>query len=557
MRQSFRFSPAITIGAMILSTIMLVAAHWQWSRYKYKIQLLESFRLNSISTPLVFPPVQNADRILENPDAFREKKMKVSGIYDYEHQVIVTNREGQIGRGVGPGHYLLTPLRLNGGSGPAILVNRGFIPFEDREPSTWAKYNFSPAGESTEIQAVLAPAVTQAAFGPRNPKGDGFQHLWFFEEVSAMAKQLPYPVLENVYLQLLGGPPRGEFPREAVRIQVPPTTHFGYTIEWILLAIATWALAFFFQTYSWRRNAPPRPEINLHGAALVLGLFAAILGTAQTGVAVEKPELLENEVGIIQHLGAQVNLDLPFQDTSGKTRTLRELAIPGKPFIIVPVYFGCPRLCTLTFEGLTKLLNQLKLRLGQDFSLIVFSINPEETPEMASEKAKKVYEKLKIPDVTLSDANFAFLVGKQESIQPLTNQLGFKYEKDGMDFAHSPGMMLVTPEGKISRYFLGVDYPESDVRYSLVEASNGQIGGLAEQIFLYCFRFDPTKGKYTPAAWRLMRVVCGLAAVLLAGFLAVLWRNEYSRKEVQNAESQITDIRDHANDHTSSAADRQ
>lgn len=534
MRQSFRFSPTITIVAMILSTIMLVASYWQWTRYKYKIGLLESLRVNSISTPILFPPVANESRSLENSKQLQEKKIEVQGIYDYEHQVIVTNREGQIGRGVGPGHLLLTPLLLNEGRGPAVLVSRGFIPFEDREPAKWGKYSFTKPGEISKIQAVLAPAISPSRFAPQNPKGSGpegttFIKIWFYEEISAMAKQLPYPVLENIYLQLLGGPPQGEFPREAVKIQVPPTTHFGYTIEWFFLAIATWALAFFFQCYSWKGNRLP-PPISTALHSFVLAFFLGLLFSSDAH-AIEDPGKMETEIGIIQHLGAQVDLNLPFQDNQGKIRPLREFLKPGRPSIIVPVYFGCPRLCTLTFEGLTKYLNQSKLSLEKDFNLLVFSINPDETPEMAVEKAKSVYSKLKIPN--LSAEVFPFVVGKQESIVPLTNQLGFIYERDGMDYAHSPGIMLLTPDGKISRYFLGVDYPESELRYSLVEASNGQIGGLAEQIFLYCFRFDPTKGKYTPAAWRLMRVVCGLAAVLLAGFLAVLWRKEFEKKTLR------------------------
>lgn len=535
---SFRFSPAITGGALLLSIAMLFASHWQWNRYKYKVRLLESFRQNSLSTPLTFPPVAKSDRTLTDSENLREKKVRLSGVFDYSHQLIVTNREGQMGSGVGPGHLLFTPFLLNGGAGPAIFVNRGFIPFADREPNSWAKYSFYP-GE-TVIDAVVQAPVLGSALGPGNPGGKSggqqdFRRIWFFEEIPAMAKEYAIPTLENVYLQLLGGPPTGEFPREAVRIQVPPTTHFGYTIEWILLAFTTLALAFFFQCVRFRRNRPPQSALGLmqeNGSRAIVALILSLgLLSPSRAVAVEAPGALPDEVGIIQHLGAQLDMSLPFRGPDGAEHPLSSFVPAGRPFIIVPVYYGCPRLCTLTFSGLTESLNAAKLKLGKDFSVIAFSIDPDEGPELAAKKSQELYAKLTSVSPEVAAQGFPLLTGRQESIAALTKQLGFIYRRDGMDFAHTPGIMVVTPGGKVSRYFLGVDYPESDVRYALVEASNGQIGGLAEQIFLYCFRFDPTKGKYTPAAWRLMRGASGLCAVCLFGFLCKLWRREFALRK--------------------------
>ncbi len=557
---------------------MIIAAQWQWSRYKYKVLLLQSFRLNSLTMPLSFPPAQNSERILPDAESIIEKRVKLSGIYDYSRQVIITNREGQIGAFAGPGHLLITPFKLTDGSNRTVLVSRGFVPFADRDPDTWEKYSFDK-GEVT-IEAVAQRSITPSRFGPKNKPIDAsnksaFQRIWFFEEIESMAKQLPYPILENIYLQKLGGPPTGEFPREAVKIQVPPSTHLGYTIEWSLLAVLSWVIAIFLQSYSWRRRAPASTRLPLKAPAMPLQVSALLSAvwvishvfSPSPVFAVEDPGRLLTETGIVQHLGKQVDLELRFAGTDGVVRPLREIVVPGKPILIAPVYYRCPRLCTLTLNGLVKALNLLELKLGSDFTVLTFSINPKETPALATEKSALYHAEVakKQPDT----AAFRFLTGDADAIRQLTSQLGFIYQQDGNDFAHTPGIMVITPQGQISRYFLGVEYPESELRYALVEAGGGAVGGLAEQIFLYCFRFDPTKGKYTPAAWNLMRIASVLCVILLGAFLAYLWfepkrlwlpkrlwHREYLSGEGNSDETRSVGIRVQSSEHTDNESHR-
>ena len=246
-------------------------------------------------------------------------------------------------------------------------------------------------------------------------------------------------------------------------------------------------------------------------------LLVAVIGQRPL-FALEDPSTVENDTGVIEHLDQPIDLTAIFTDSAGQPVQLKDLMLPARPMLIVPVYYSCPRLCSLVFNGLSTLFNDLGLKLGSDFTATAFSINPREGSADAAKKAKKFRGKLS-PAAGNADG-WHFLTADQPTIERLTSQLGFKYKEDEGEYAHSAAFMLITPEGKISRYFYGVTYDPSKVRYALIEASAGHIGNSLDKVFLYCFRYDHTTGKYTPLVMNLVRVVSGGVAILL--FLSML-----------------------------------
>ncbi|MFN8389113.1 MAG: SCO family protein [Bdellovibrionota bacterium] len=243
-----------------------------------------------------------------------------------------------------------------------------------------------------------------------------------------------------------------------------------------------------------------------------------------------RPDLVTEDVGIDQNLDRQLDLDLELTAQNGETHKLRDFFLPGRPLIIAPVYYGCPRLCGYTLNGVTKLINEQKFVLGQDYKVLAISFDDTEGPELAREKAQHYYAQLTNPE--RGEAGWNFLTGKKDPVVSLMTQLGFRYKPDEGEFSHAAGIMVITPEGRISRYFYGIEYPESDVRYTLVEAARGRIGGIVEHMFLYCFRFDPTKGKYTLVVWNMTRAVCAIVVFVLASLLITLRMKENGRKRI-------------------------
>ncbi len=256
---------------------------------------------------------------------------------------------------------------------------------------------------------------------------------------------------------------------------------------------------------------------------LLFLLFFAFIAAVDNVSATEQPELIPDETKIIEHLDTTVDLSLEFTDKNGSSVTLKDLMIPGRPLIITPVYFLCPHLCTFTLNGLVDALNNLDLELGKDFAIASFSINPKEDSKLAQQKAKTYYEALNNPENAPQAWHF-ITTQNQETITKLTQQLGFSYRSDGKEFAHSSVMMVLSPQGKISRYIYGVKHKPKNFRLALVEASEGKIGTTLDKVFLYCFRFDPTKGKYSLAVFNVARVVAVLGLILLGGFMFRMFR---------------------------------
>jgi protein SCO1/2 len=288
----------------------------------------------------------------------------------------------------------------------------------------------------------------------------------------------------------------------------------------------------FFSPYCLCYTVPcrfPAPSLRRSKPALLSLLISCLLlqfAGLQPASATEHPDEVPVKAQIDQHVGSKVDLNLQFTDDNGKTAALKDFIRPDRPTIIAPVYYRCPGLCTLTLNGVVDALNHIDdLKLGDDYNLLAVSFNPEETPELAKAKAANYYPHLNFPE---RGQNFwRFLVGSAENVSTLMKQIGFNYQKDEMDngqFMHSAVILVLSPDGTISRYFGGVVYPPKDLRLSLVDASQGKIGGVFDLVVLYCFHFDPTKGKYTLYIMGLTKLICGTIVAALAGYLIWLSR---------------------------------
>jgi protein SCO1/2 len=236
------------------------------------------------------------------------------------------------------------------------------------------------------------------------------------------------------------------------------------------------------------------------------------------------------DVGIDEKLGSYIPLDLTFRNEQGNPVKLRDFFQGGKPVILTLNYFECPLLCTYVLNGVLDVVNKLdSLSLGRDFRIVTVSFNPSETPELARKKAANYLKELK--NVQPSQRDWHFLTGDKENISGLTRALGFRYKKDGDQFAHPSVIAILTPQGEVSRYFYGIQYQPKDLRLALLEASSGRIGSskVLNQILLYCYHFDPVGRKYALQALNVVKAG-GVMTLLFVGiFLAYFWRREKKR----------------------------
>ena len=274
-----------------------------------------------------------------------------------------------------------------------------------------------------------------------------------------------------------------------------------------------------------------RPEI-LKRATLAFALVGAFLMfTANDARAQDffvqnpggKPEVLKN-VGLDQKLNAQVPLDLTFKDEHGASVTLGQL-LHGKPAILTMVYYKCPMLCTEVLNATLNALKEVPLEIGKDFSVITVSIDPSEKPVLAEAK-QIMYTGLYGRRGAVH--GWHFLTGDEEQIQKLAAAVGFRfvYDKESSQFAHASGIMVMTPEGRLSRYFYGLAYPPRDVRLALVEAGEGKIGSTVDEIMLFCFHYDPVTGKYAVTILHVVRAAGALSALAIALMIFIFLRRE-------------------------------
>lgn len=245
-----------------------------------------------------------------------------------------------------------------------------------------------------------------------------------------------------------------------------------------------------------------------------------------------RPELLR-DVGVDQKLNSSIPLDLLFRDEHGKTVALGQY-FHGKPVILTLVYYSCPMLCTQVLNGLDRSLEQIPMTIGKDFDVVTVSIDPTEQPSLAEAK-QAVY--LGMYNRPAAAQGWHFLTGEEPQIQQLAQAVGFRYAYDpaSKQYAHASAIMLLTPEGKLSRYFYGVTYAARDMRLALVDASGGKIGSPVDQVLLFCYHYDPHTGKYGLLISRVIQL-SGLATILIGGiFLILLFRGEHYSLEKRKA----------------------
>jgi protein SCO1/2 len=232
-----------------------------------------------------------------------------------------------------------------------------------------------------------------------------------------------------------------------------------------------------------------------------------------------------NGVGIKEHLGSKIDLNLEFQDEQAKTVTLGSFFNSGRPVMMAMVYYDCPHLCNYQLNGLIDVVKKMKGTAGIDYEVVAVSMDATETPDLAIKKKQNYMKALGQPE---AEGGWHFLVGSTKNVQSLADQLGFSFRWDEnlKEFAHAAATYILTPDGRLSRYMYGIEFAQQTLRLSLVEASEGKIGSFVEKIALFCFQFDPTKNKYTLYSFNLMRIAGALTVFLIGLFLIPVWMRE-------------------------------
>lgn len=263
---------------------------------------------------------------------------------------------------------------------------------------------------------------------------------------------------------------------------------------------------------------------------IVYGLvpLALCLLLALTGQAQNNPGVRLNDIGIDQRLDVAVPLDLTFLDETGRSVALRDY-FRGRPVILTLVYYECPMLCTEILNGLVGSLRVLSFNAGDQFDIITVSFNPRDTPALAAAKKAAYLERYARPGAA---RGWHFLTGDAASINALTQAVGFRYVYDPRtdQYAHAGGIMVLTPRGKISRYFYGIEYAPRDLRLGLVEASANKIGSPVDRLLLLCYHYDPAQGKYGAVVINFIRLGGGLTILGLVGFIFISLRRDWKQR---------------------------
>jgi protein SCO1/2 len=261
---------------------------------------------------------------------------------------------------------------------------------------------------------------------------------------------------------------------------------------------------------------------------VIVGAFLCTSGYGQLSQPTATPIDMSERVGIDQKLNAQVPLDLKFTEASGKEVMLRDY-FGEKPVILTLVYYECPMLCTLILNGTLRALRTLEFNAGQEYEVLTVSINPRETPELASSKKQEYLSRYQREG---AENGWHFMVGDEDPIKSLADSVGFRYEYDEASgqYAHASGIMILTPEGKVARYFYGVEYSPRDIRLGLVEAAEEKIGTPTDQVLLLCFHYDPLTGKYSFTVMTILRIAGAFTILGIVVLLAFLLRRDPNRK---------------------------
>lgn len=267
-------------------------------------------------------------------------------------------------------------------------------------------------------------------------------------------------------------------------------------------------------------------SISLLVLILVVSIEFTPYAVAQINREIEELKGIE----INEKLNQPIPLDLTFQDSDGKTVRLSDYFNGTNPVILNLAYYRCPMLCGLIMNGMLDGMKQLKMTAGKEFQVVTLSFDPLETPTLAKAKKQNYLQEYARSDAT---NGWHFLTGNKENIQQLTDAVGFGYKwvEERKEFAHPSVLILLTPDGRVSRYLYGIQFDPQTLRLSLVEASEGKIGSSLDKFILTCFHYDPSLSRYAPVAMNIMRLG-GLITVLALGiFLGGFWLNEFRKKK--------------------------
>jgi protein SCO1/2 len=270
---------------------------------------------------------------------------------------------------------------------------------------------------------------------------------------------------------------------------------------------------------------------------LPLTAFGQYAQPPQGGVSSNDVPLALRDIGIEQRLGNGVPLELSFRDETGQTVRLGDY-FGKRPVFISLVYYNCPKLCNLVLNGLVGGLRTLPYTVGKEFDVVTVSFDPREGAQDAAKKKEVVlHDYGRKGDAASFNAGWHFLTGDKASIDALAQSVGFKYTFDTAtnQYAHASGVMLATPEGKLSHYFYGIEYAPRDLKFGLVEASAGKIGSAVDKLTLYCFHYDPTSGTYGPAIMNIMRLTGVLTVLGLVALISILHRRRRRREQEEQA----------------------
>lgn len=261
-------------------------------------------------------------------------------------------------------------------------------------------------------------------------------------------------------------------------------------------------------------------------------LLITDISTAQLNKS--KPAILEN-IGVEEKLGKQIPLDVTFANSEGDSVTIGDLLEEGKPVLLNPLYYECPMLCGLVLEGVFKVVKELHWNPGEDYIIISFSIDPDETSEHASRSKEKYVNSLKRQG---AETGWHLLTGNEKNIKKLTEAIGFNYTYDERtgEYVHAAAISFLSPKGKITRYLYGIEFPEFNLRNALYESADGKIGSTIDRVVLYCFTYDPSSDSYVPVALNIMKLG-GLATLIFLGiFLGLFWMREKKSSQTQTFE---------------------
>ncbi len=262
-------------------------------------------------------------------------------------------------------------------------------------------------------------------------------------------------------------------------------------------------------------------------AASLLVSALASAATAQQPPIANMPGPLR-EVGFEQKLGATVPSGLSFVDSEGRAVLLDDY-FDDKPVVLALVYYECPMLCSMVLNGLVSSLDILTFDASKDFEVVVVSFDPDETPELARVKRQEIVDRYDRPG---TEAGFHFLTGNPPEIATLTKAVGFsyKYDEDKDQFAHAAGITILTPGRTVSRYLFGIEYAPKDLRLALVESAEGSVGGMVDQLLLYCYAYDPATGSYGAATMNILRIAGLFTVGSILGFILLSRRRDRRRE---------------------------